>query len=129
MIQVNVNGRLHQAQVPAGYTEFYVSVDNSPPCHARLSSAVAPTVDPDIEKAIPCIINMISGCADAQESADVFDTTTFGLPKTMGRAGGACTSALLEVLYKFTNDSKGSNGVSWVDILKQMRAILLNMGA
>ena len=40
---------------------------------------------------------LLSGCKDSQESADVSDTTEFGLPKSAGPggAGGACTNALL----------------------------------
>lgn len=135
MIQVDVGGRLLQAQVPAGATEFYITVDNSPP-NPRPTSNIGPApaafetaVDPNIERAIPSIVNMISGCADAQTSADVFDTSNFRLPKTMGRAGGACTSALLEVLYKITNGPQDGNRVSWVYVLRQMRTVLLHMGA
>ena len=128
-IQVDVGGRLLQAQVPPGVTEFYINVDNKP-------SATHPQPPPQTEydtvaeRAIPAIINMISGCADSQTSADVFDTSNFRLPRTMGRAGGACTSALLQVLYKISgNTPQDGYGTSWVDVLREMRAVLLNMGA
>jgi len=38
---------------------------------------------------------MISGCQDNQTSADVSNVSSFSLPDPNGRAGGACTSALL----------------------------------
>ena len=133
-----MGGRLLQAQVPAGVTEFYISVDNNTPSHhpashignigAAPTAASAAPVDPEIERAIPSIVNMISGCADVQTSADVYDTTNFRLPRTMGRAGGACTSALLEVLYKMTNAPQDASRISWVDVLRQMRTVLLKMG-
>lgn len=48
---------------------------------------------------IPAEVRMISGCEDEQTSADVFCGTS-GLPNPKGRAGGACTSALLEILHQ-----------------------------
>lgn len=39
---------------------------------------------------------MISGCQDAQTSADVSNVAGFSLPDPNGQAGGACTSALLK---------------------------------
>jgi hypothetical protein len=41
-------------------------------------------------------IIMISGCEDTQTSADVSNVSSFALPDPNGRAGGACTSALLQ---------------------------------
>ena len=38
---------------------------------------------------------MISGCEDSQTSADVSNVSQFSLPDPQGKAGGACTSALL----------------------------------
>ena len=45
-------------------------------------------------------IRMISGCEDSQTSADVSNVSEFSLPDPAGRAGGACTSTLLNILYK-----------------------------
>jgi hypothetical protein len=45
-------------------------------------------------------ICMISGCEDIQTSADVSNVRQFELPDPHGRAGGACTSTLLNILYK-----------------------------
>ena len=44
-------------------------------------------------------IRMISGCQDKQTSADVSNVSSFQLPDPAGRAGGACTSTLLKILY------------------------------
>ena len=49
------------------------------------------------KQAIPAEIRMISGCKDAQTSADVSDVASFQLPDPAGRAGGALTSSLLKV--------------------------------
>jgi hypothetical protein len=44
---------------------------------------------------------------------------------TQGRAGGACTSALLQVLYR---DGHAASEMSWVQCLRAMRANLRQMG-
>lgn len=44
---------------------------------------------------------MISGCEDKQTSADVSNVSSFSLPNPNGRAGGACTSALLKGKLRF----------------------------
>ena len=67
---------------------------------------------------------MISGSHDTQTSADVSNVGTFRLPDPAGRAGGACTSALLQVLHNKQN----SQAMSWVSLLRSMRQVLLNMG-
>jgi hypothetical protein len=51
------------------------------------------------EQAIPATVRMISGCQDSQTSADVSNVANFKLPDPAGMAGGACTSAMLKVLY------------------------------
>ena len=78
-------------------------------------------------KAIPASIRMISGCRDSQTSADVSKISSqFQLPNPAGRSGGACTAALLEVLYQ--SHERGRDGVSWVDVLRQMRDVLEGRG-
>ncbi len=84
--------------------------------------------DKKAEQAFPAEFHMISGCHDSQTSADVSNLNSqFSLPNPQGRAGGACTAALLSVLY----DSH-SNGtfqtMSWVTLLRQMRENLLRKG-
>lgn len=66
-------------------------------------------------------VRMVSGCEDKQTSADVSNVAKFELPDPAGRAGGACTSALLNVLYKAeeTNES-----LSFVEVLRRMRTDL-----
>ena len=46
-------------------------------------------------------------------------------PFTQGRAGGACTSALLQVLYR---DGHATGDRSWVQCLREMRGNLRAMG-
>lgn len=59
------------------------------------------------KQAIPAEIRMISGCRDEQTSADVSNVASFSLPDPAGRAGGALTSALLNVTYAdHTNTGK-----------------------
>ena len=75
--------------------------------------------------AIPAEFHMISGSHDSQTSADVYNTGKFQLPNPAGRAGGACTSALLQVLY---NNGVAAGSMSWVQCLRAMRTALNNMG-
>mmetsp|Transcript_11670 Transcript_11670/g.34314 ORF Transcript_11670/g.34314 Transcript_11670/m.34314 type:complete len:194 (-) Transcript_11670:118-699(-) len=80
--------------------------------------------------AIPSDFRMISGCHDAQTSADVSNVGAFSLPDPAGKAGGACTSALLRVLYndRQTPEQMGEMPLSWVDLLRRMRVQLGEMG-
>jgi hypothetical protein len=54
------------------------------------------------ESLIPAEVRMISGCHSEQTSADVSNVASIEgkLPSPAGRAGGACTSALLGLVYK-----------------------------
>jgi hypothetical protein len=49
----------------------------------------------------------------------------FELPNPAGKAGGACTSALLQVLY---DHGKEAEPMSWVQTLRKMRSALQKMG-
>mmetsp|Transcript_19165 Transcript_19165/g.22080 ORF Transcript_19165/g.22080 Transcript_19165/m.22080 type:complete len:340 (-) Transcript_19165:298-1317(-) len=77
------------------------------------------------QKVIPSEFRMISGCHDAQTSADVSNVGAFQLPNPCGKAGGACTAALLKVLYEM-NERRET--WSWVDVLRKMRTNLDGMG-
>lgn len=59
-------------------------------------------------------------------SADVSNVSQFQLPDPAGRAGGACTSAILQVLYK--DKHQQAESLTWVELLRRMRSVLLNMG-
>ena len=80
----------------------------------------------DIESLIPGEVHMISGCRDEQTSADVSDVESFKLPDPAGRAGGACTSALLNALY--AEKSAPTNDLTWVEALEGMRQSLCAKG-
>ena len=69
---------------------------------------------------------MISGCEDKQTSADVSNVGSFQLPDPAGRAGGACTSALLNVLY--ADKHVPDEDMSFQDVLMKMRGILSSKG-
>lgn len=71
------------------------------------------------EDLIPADVRMISGCHDTQTSADVSNVSKFSLPDPAGRAGGACTSALLKTLYH-----EGGESMSFVQVLTAMRKTL-----
>ena len=60
-----------------------------------------------------------------QTSADAYNVGNFDLPNPAGKAGGACTSALLQTLYR---DGQSTEDMSWVQVLRQMRSVLRNMG-
>jgi len=57
--------------------------------------------------------------------ADVHNVGKFDLPDAAGRAGGACTSALLQVLYR---GGHVAGAMSWVQCLRSMRTELNRMG-
>jgi metacaspase-1 len=61
-----------------------------------------------------------------QTSADVSNVAKFGLPDPAGKAGGACTSVLLNILYK--DHAKPDHDMSFVEVLEQMRATLEKQG-
>jgi metacaspase-1 len=63
---------------------------------------------------------------DIKASADVYNVSQFQLPDPAGRAGGACTSALLQVLYK--DKQSTDNNLTWVQLLRSMRTVLRGMG-
>lgn len=69
-------------------------------------------------------IRMISGCQDSQTSADVSNVHSFQLPDPAGEAGGACTSALLNIVYKDHHNAKAD--LSFTEVLTQMRSMLSN---
>lgn len=71
------------------------------------------------EEAIPAEIRMISGCRDEQTSADVSNVDSFSLPDPAGRAGGALTSALLNVTY--ADHQNTGKDLSYQDTLLQVR--------
>ena len=74
------------------------------------------------KKAIPAEVRMFSGCRDEQTSADVSNVATFQLPDPAGRAGGACTSAMLNVLY--ADHKKVEEDLSFEQVLEKMRGML-----
>ena len=84
--------------------------------------------DRKAEQAFPAEFHMISGCHDSQTSADVSNLNSqFNLPNPQGRAGGACTAALLTTLYDAHRNGSFSR-ISWVSLLRQMRENLLQKG-
>jgi hypothetical protein len=74
------------------------------------------------QQLIPANVRMISGCQDSQTSADVSNVSEFQLPDPAGRSGGACTSALLKVLYN--EHHKNNENLSFVEVLTRMRQVL-----
>jgi len=73
-------------------------------------------------KAIAAEFRMISGCEDVQTSADVSNVSSFQLPDPAGRAGGACTSAFLNITY--ADHKAPDEDMSFRDILMKMRELL-----
>jgi hypothetical protein len=76
----------------------------------------------EAKKLIPAEVRMISGCRDAQTSADVSNVANFKLPDPAGRSGGACTSAMLKVLY--ANHTAPDEDLTFQEVLLKMRDIL-----
>jgi hypothetical protein len=83
------------------------------------------TRDEIVERLIPSDFRMISGCEDAQTSADVSSTKSFKLPDPHGKAGGACSSALLSILY--ADDKDTGKDLSFQQVLTKMRGVLSGM--
>jgi len=88
-----------------------------------------PSYQDRIDAEISAEVRMLSGCHDTQTSADA-NISSFELPNPAGRAGGACTAALLQVLY---NDHEGQSqdvcsNQSWVEVLRAMRRNLSAKG-
>ena len=83
-----------------------------------------------VEALIPAEVRMISGCHSEQTSADVTATAADGssssfLPDPRGKAGGACTRALLDILHQHTSDEKT---LTFQQLLLELRASLANDG-
>lgn len=76
----------------------------------------------NVKSDIPAEIRMFSGCEDKQTSADVGNVGIFKLPDPAGRAGGACTSAFLNVVY--ADHQKPDEDLSFRDVLTKMRTLL-----
>ena len=89
-----------------------------------VAAPVADTVATPIGPA--ATIRMISGYADGQTSADMQNISSFELPNTNGKTGGACTAALLKALPEGSNDP--STKLTYVDVLTKMRADLKERG-
>jgi len=84
-----------------------------------------PSFNDKVRKAIPAEFFMISSSADHQISNEAFNTSAFELPDPNGKAGGACTSSLLQVLYDHGHDI---GKISWVEVLEEMRGVLKQQG-
>jgi len=75
---------------------------------------------------IPADVYMLSGCEDEQTSADVsnHNNGSSALPHPKGRASGAATSALLEILYS----NQTSKLLTFQQVLVQLRDKLQQQG-
>lgn len=71
------------------------------------------------EEYIPAVVRLFSGCKDEQTSADVSNVESFQLPDPAGKAGGACTSALLQVLYADNQDT--AEDLSFKEVVSKLR--------
>ena len=93
----------------------------------KLAATSAPELSPsefaqEAETLIPAEVRMISGCHSEQTSADV-SNVTHKLPNPAGRAGGACTSALLEILWRRRNEA-----ITFQQVLLELRDSLAKSG-
>lgn len=82
--------------------------------------------DERIKKAIPAMIYMFSGADDAQQACDVSNVKGFNLPDPAGKSGGACTSALLQTLWR--DDDDDDVRYSWAETLELMREKIEEIG-
>lgn len=78
------------------------------------------------ETLIPAEVRMISGCHSEQTSADVCNVGSVAqLPNPAGKSGGACTSALLDILYQ---GHREKNKMTFQSILLDLRRVLSQRG-
>eukprot|EP00934_Nitzschia_sp_Nitz4_P009028 Nitzschia sp. Nitz4//scaffold10_size219509//144329//145619//NITZ4_001444-RA/size219509-processed-gene-0.88-mRNA-1//1//CDS//3329532968//9018//frame0 len=82
--------------------------------------------DDQIEQVIPANIYMFAGASDSQQSTEVSNVKTFDLPDPAGKAGGACTSALLQTLYRDEEDD--DIRYTWAETLELMREKIEEVG-
>jgi len=75
---------------------------------------------------IPAKIFMFAGASDDQQSTEVSNVKTFRLPDPAGKAGGACTSALLQTLYR--DDDVEEIKYTWAETLALMRDKIEEIG-
>jgi len=80
--------------------------------------------DNKVKRAIPSVFHMIAGAEDAQQSQEAYNISKFELPNPAGKAGGVCTSALLQVWYQ---NPHSFGEMTWVELLKEMGSILKQM--
>lgn len=85
-----------------------------------------PEFDAKAEEAIPASVRMISGCHDTQTSADVQNVSTFQLPDAAGKAGGALTSSMLNIIYQ--EEEPSAQDLSFVDVFLKARDLIKEKG-
>ncbi len=72
------------------------------------------------------MIYMFAGADDSQQACDVSNVKGFQLPDPAGKSGGACTSALLQTLWRDEEDDDVR--YSWADTLEMMRTKIEEIG-
>lgn len=82
--------------------------------------------DDEIAQTIPANIYMFAGASDSQQSTEISNVKTFQLPDPAGKAGGACTSALLQTLYR--DDGDDDIRYTWAETLQLMREKIEEIG-
>ena len=82
--------------------------------------------DERVESTIPACFYMFAGANDHQTAADISNVDTFSLPDPSGKAGGACTSAFLQALYRDEDDEEVN--YTWAETLELMRENIEEIG-
>jgi hypothetical protein len=75
------------------------------------------------KEAFPCEIRLVSTSRDSRTPITAFRGGALQLPDPQGKAGGACTSALLQVIYRENN-----RNASWSSVLGSMKQVLDGRG-
>lgn len=75
------------------------------------------------KEAFPCEIRLISLSRDSRTPIAAFSGGALQLPDPQEKAGGACTSTLLQVLYQ-----ENKKNASWSSILGSMKQVLDGRG-
>lgn len=108
----------------------------TPVRRTAMSTTKSPDFDNQVEHLIAAEVRMISGCHSLETSADISNINSIDrgqqLPSPEGRAGGACTTALLSILYdshkKKKENVNNSGDITFQQLLLELRRRLAQSG-
>ena len=91
-----------------------------------MPSSSSDSYDEQVQDVIPGMFYMFAGAEDNQQACDVSNVRGFELPDPAGKSGGACTSALLQTLWRDEEDD--TIRYTWAETLELMREKIEEIG-